>query len=124
MARMRVPPTPKPLVWLSGEVKTPPFSLEARIEAGVLLRRLQEGETLSLPHSRPMPDIGARCHELRIRDADKNWRIFYRIDSDAVVIAEVYPKTTERTPARIIAACRRRLAQYDQAIRDAKKTGR
>jgi phage-related protein len=121
---MRVPPTPKPLVWLSGEVKTPPFSLEARIEAGVLLRRLQEGETLSLPHSRPMPDIGARCHELRIRDADKNWRIFYRIDSDAVVIAEVYPKTTERTPARIIAACRRRLAQYDQAIRDAKKTGR
>jgi hypothetical protein len=36
--------TDKPLVWLHGEVKTPPFSQEARIETGVLLRRLQQGE--------------------------------------------------------------------------------
>jgi hypothetical protein len=40
--------TTKPLVWLHGEVKTPPFSQEARIEAGVLLRRLQQGENLEL----------------------------------------------------------------------------
>lgn len=33
----------KPLAWLYGEVKTPPFTPEARIEAGVLLRRLQRG---------------------------------------------------------------------------------
>jgi hypothetical protein len=26
--------TGKPLVWLKGDVKTPPFSAEARIEAG------------------------------------------------------------------------------------------
>ena len=31
----------KPVVWIAGEVKTPPFSKEARIEAGVLLRRLR-----------------------------------------------------------------------------------
>jgi hypothetical protein len=30
-----------PLVWLEGEVKTPPFSETARTEAGFLLRRLQ-----------------------------------------------------------------------------------
>ncbi|MGH2372677.1 MAG: type II toxin-antitoxin system RelE/ParE family toxin, partial [bacterium] len=41
----------KPLVWLHGEIKTPPFSATARIEAGVLLRRLQRGDRLSLPHS-------------------------------------------------------------------------
>lgn len=45
----------KPLRWLSGEVKTPPMSTEARREMGFLLRQLQEGENLSLPHSRPMP---------------------------------------------------------------------
>jgi len=28
----------KPLVWLHGAVRTPPFSVHARIEAGVLLR--------------------------------------------------------------------------------------
>jgi len=58
----------KPLVWLQGEIKTPPFSVEARIEAGTLLRRLQSGESIGLPHSRPMPSIGRRCHELRIPD--------------------------------------------------------
>ena len=45
----------KPLVWLKGEVKTPPFGEKARIEAGFLLRRLQQGDTLSLPQSRPRP---------------------------------------------------------------------
>jgi hypothetical protein len=43
----------KPLVWLRGEIKTPPFSAAARVEAGVLLRRLQRGEKLALPRSRP-----------------------------------------------------------------------
>src|SRR5258707_5571285 len=58
----------KPLVWLEGEVKTPPFSAEARLEAGGLLRRLQRGEKLSMPASRPMPNIRTGCHELRIID--------------------------------------------------------
>jgi len=53
----------KPLVWLHGEVRTPPLSTAARVETGVLLRRLQRGEMIGLPHSRPMPLIGARCHD-------------------------------------------------------------
>jgi len=84
----------KPLVWLAGEIKTPPFSLAARIAVGLLLRRLQQGELLSLPHSRPMSTIGLRCHELRINDNQVTWRIIYRIDSDAIVILEVFPKKT------------------------------
>ena len=39
----------KPLVWLHSEVKTPPFSAAARLEVGVLLRRLQRGERVSRP---------------------------------------------------------------------------
>ena len=103
----------KPLVWLRGEVKTPPFAFAARIEAGVLLRRLQRGENLSLPHSRPMPSIGPRCHELRIQDQDKSWRIVYRIDTDAIVILEVFRKTTRQTPTRVIEDCKRRLRNYE-----------
>ena len=61
----------KPIAWLHGKIKTPPFSKEARLEAGLLLRRLQKGETLSMPHSRPMQIIGKACHELRIKDKDK-----------------------------------------------------
>jgi phage-related protein len=104
----------KPLVWLHGTVKTPPFSLAARIEAGFLLRQLQQGESLGLPHSRPMPSIGSHCHELRVRDRDKIWRIIYRIDDDAIAIVEVFSKTTRTTPKSVIEICQKRLAQYDQ----------
>jgi phage-related protein len=106
----------KPLVWLKGQVKTPPFSKEARIEAGMLLRRLQRGESLGLPHSRPMPTIGRRCHELRIPDEDVTWRIIYRIDSDTIVIGEVFPKKSGKTPQKVIEICKQRFRKYDQAI--------
>ncbi len=105
--------TSKPLVWLHGEVKTPPFTQAARVETGVLLRQLQQGISLELPHSRPMPSIGGRCHELRIRDADKNWRIIYRIDDDAILILEVFNKTTRATPKTVIEVCKKRLKKYD-----------
>ena len=96
-------PKDKPLVWLSGEVKTPPFSQEARVEAGFQLRQLQAGQILAMPHSRPMPSIGVRCHELRIQDQSKTWRIIYRVDIDAIVIAEVFAKTTQATPNHVLA---------------------
>lgn len=104
----------KPLVWLHGEVKTPPFSKSARIETGFLLRRLQKGESLALPWSRPMVSIGPRCHELRIAEEGAQWRIVYRIDDDAIVIVEVFQKKTLKTPRRVIATCKRRLRSYDE----------
>ena len=103
----------KPLVWLHGEVRTPPLTTVARVEAGLLLRRLQRGESLGLPQSRPMPAIGGRCHELRIVDAAVTWRIVYRIDADAIVVAEVFAKKTRSTPLSVIDACKRRLRAYD-----------
>jgi len=107
----------KPLVWLHGEIKTPPFATEARIETGVLLRRLQRGESLRMPQSRPMSAIGRRCHELRVRDGAANWRIIYRMDGDAVVIGEVFAKKTRTTPKDVIATCKRRFREYDDACK-------
>jgi phage-related protein len=103
----------KPLVWLHGEIKTPPFSQDARIEVGVLLRRLLQGENIRMPHSKPMPSIGVHCHELRVRDAEQNWRIIYRIDDDAILIIEVFNKTTRATPDNVIEKCQKRLSKYD-----------
>jgi phage-related protein len=113
---MSMPHADKPLAWLHGEIKTPPLSSEARIEAGLLLRRLQRGERLGMPQSRPMPSVGARCHELRIVDDDLSWRIVYRLDRDAVIICEVFSKKTQATPKTVVETCQRRLAAYDSAI--------
>ncbi len=103
----------KPLVWLHGAVKTPPFSKKARIEAGILLRLLQRGELIEMPRSRPMPVIGPRCHELRITDANVSWRIVYRVDAEAIVLLEVFAKKTSKTPNRIINLCKKRIREYD-----------
>jgi phage-related protein len=107
---------------MHGEIKTPPFSSLARIEAGMLLRRLQEEELLSMPHSRPMPSIGLNCHELRINDEHKAWRILYRIEPDAIVVLEVFQKTTQQTPKQVIDTCKRRLANYLVLAADAQRT--
>jgi len=108
-------PIDRPLVWLHGEVKTPRFSREARLEAGFLLRRLQQGDRLAMPQSRPMPVVGARCHELRIVDSAATWRIVYRVDPDAIVIGEVFAKKTAVTPRAVIETCKRRFREYDDA---------
>ncbi len=108
----------KPLIWMAGEIKTPPFSSAARIEAGTLLRRLQLGENIGLPHVRPMPSIGRRCYELRVRDEQQNWRIVYRVDEDAIVIVEVFAKKSSATPTKTIETCRARLKAYDRLMKD------
>ena len=110
-----VSPKDKPLAWLHGEIKTPPMSRYARLEAGFLLRQLQRGELLSMPQSRPMPSIGRRCYELRINDANGTWRVVYRIDEDAIVILEVFAKKTGKTPKAVIGACQKRLKEYEDA---------
>ena len=99
-------------MWLHGEVKTPPFSHDARIEAGFLLRRLQNGESLGMPISRPLPSVGPNCHELRVVDRDATWRIVYHLASDAVVILEVFSKKTRTLPTQLASAARRRLREY------------
>jgi phage-related protein len=114
-------PTQKPLVWLQGEIKTPPFSAEGRQEAGMLLRQLQQGEQLGMPQAEPLPIVGPRCGALRVRDAEHNWRIMYRADVDAVLVLDVYSKKTRRIPDEVIARCKDRVKRYDEAVKAAKK---
>jgi phage-related protein len=110
--------TSKPLVWLHGEVKTPPFSLAARVEAGFLLRRLQNGERIEMPDSRPMPMIGTNCHELRVDDGDATWRLVYHVAVDAIVILEVFQKKSRTTPKHVIDVTRKRLREYQRIARE------
>jgi phage-related protein len=113
---MEVPNDSKEIVLFFGEIKTPPFSKSARSETGFLLRKIQEGEMLSMPESKPMPNIGKHCHELRVGDSENNkeWRIIYRIDKDEIVVFDVFQKTTQKTPQQIIDNCQKRIKTYDR----------
>jgi hypothetical protein len=96
----------KPVAWLRGELKTPPLSKGARVEAGTLLRRLQTGEKLSMPESRPLPTVDPRCHELRIDDiATKiEWRIVYYMGRHAIEILDMWTGHEQGTE-RDVQAC-------------------
>ena len=75
----------------------------------MLLRLLQEGNVLGMPQAVALPDVGVRCGSLRVRDAEHSWRIVYRIDTDAILILDVYCKKTRKIPVEVIERCRKRL---------------
>lgn len=90
----------------------------------MLLRLLQQGEQLGMPQSEPLPNVGKRCGALRVRDAEHNWRIMYRIDPDAILILEVYSKKTPKIPDEVIERCQHRLKRYDEVVKAAQKQHR
>jgi phage-related protein len=49
-----------------------------------------------------------------LKDGRSDWRIVYRLDADAVIIADVFTKSSRKTPKSMIAECKRRLKQYDE----------
>src|ERR1035437_9977697 len=104
----------KPLVWLKGEIRTPPFSVAARAVAGRLLRRLQRGERIGMPYARPIASLGTRCLELCVADGPLDWRVVCRADPDAIVVVDVFRKATQKMPRRTHATARDRLARYDR----------
>ena len=113
----QTPQGDKPLYVLHGQIKTPPMSAQARVEAGYNLQLVQQGEMLAMPVSRPMPAVGASCHELRIGDPELGieWRVIYCVDSDVVIVLDVFKKASRETPDRIKQACRERLSRYLRA---------
>jgi len=64
-----------------------------------------------------MPTIGPRCHELRIADRATGtaWRIIYRVDADAIIIADTFAKKARTTPKAVLSRAARRFRRYDEA---------
>ena len=87
----------------------------------MLLRLLQDGELVGIPQAEPLPNVGPRCGALRVRGAEHNWRIMYRVDADAILILEVYSKKTRKIPDEVIKRPKGRLKRYDDAVKAAKK---
>ena len=76
------------------------------------LARLDAGLTLSMPLSRPMPDIGKGVHELRLRDRAGVYRVFYFLRRhSSVYLIHAMKKTTQATPAHTFALVKKRLKE-------------
>src|SRR6185369_15387558 len=79
---------------------------------GELLRILQEGITLGMPTSRPMPSVAQGVDELRAKDASGQYRAFYLKKSSAgILVLRAFHKKTQETPQSEIKLARRRLQE-------------
>lgn len=88
------------------------FPLAVRADLADALARLDEGHTLSMPLSRPMPSIGAGVHELRLRDRSGVYRTVYAlIRGGTVVVVHAFKKTTQATARRNIELASQRLKE-------------
>ena len=76
------------------------------------LFRLQMGERISMPVSRPMPAVSAGVAELRVKGRDGIFRVFYYLASPkGVLVFHAFDKKTERTPPLEIELARKRLKE-------------
>ncbi len=91
------------------------FPVAAREDLADAVARLEQGHSLSMPLSRPMPSIGAGVHELRLRDRAGTFRVIYAvITKSGVVLLHAFKKTSEKTPQRNVEIARTRLKEVRQ----------
>jgi phage-related protein len=88
------------------------FPEDARALLGRELFRLQMGETLQMPVSRPMPSVTTGVAELRVRDENGIYRVFYYTASArGILVFHAFVKKTQRTPPLEIELARKRLKE-------------
>ncbi len=76
------------------------------------LARLDEGHTLSMPLSRPMPAIGSGVHELRLKDRSGAYRTVYALrNARMVYVIHGFKKTTRAAPRKNIELAQQRLKE-------------
>jgi phage-related protein len=88
------------------------FPEEARARLGRELFRLQMGEAVSMPISRPMPSVATGVAELRVRDQNGIFRAFYySASARGILVFHAFAKKTQSTPLLEIELARKRLKE-------------
>lgn len=101
----------KRVIWDKAAIETiRSFSAEVRQEIGVLLRILQDGGQLGMPQSRPMKQVASSAFELRVKDRDGIYRVFYVLfDKHRIMVPHAFTKKTQKTPLQEIETAQKRL---------------
>jgi phage-related protein len=91
------------------------FPEEIRGDLADAISRLELGQTLSMPLSRPMPGIGKRVHELRFRDRSGIYRVIYYLEgAGTVYLLHAFSKKSRQTPQQNIKIAKKRLGEVIQ----------
>lgn len=92
------------------EINDLPIEVRGRLADAIA--RLERGHQLSMPLSRPMPDIGKGVYELRFRHRSGIYRVIYFMaGSGEIWLIHAFIKKTEKTPHESINTSRKRLGR-------------
>ena len=88
------------------------FPHDVRREIGKAIWDLQEGHSLGMPLSRPMPSVAQGVFELRVRDREGIYRAFYYTKSPrGILVFHAFQKKAQQTPEQEIKLGRKRLME-------------
>lgn len=106
-------PPPKPVIFQPralADLREMPAAI--RHALGRLLRHVQHGRSLSMPHSLPMPIVALGVDELRVKDESGQYRAFVvRKTPRGILVLHVFMKKSRETPRDAIELARRRLKE-------------
>ena len=72
--------------------------------------KLKTGLNLSMPLSRPMPDVGKGVHELQLKDRSGQYRVIYVLKiGDAIYLIHASKKTSAKTPKKNVEIVKKRI---------------
>lgn len=94
----------KQVIWHStARIEIKKFTKEVKHELGYLIYRLQKGDILNMPLSKPIPAVGSGVSELRFKGSDGAYRVFYYLKSkEGILIIHCFKKKSQKTPLREI----------------------
>lgn len=88
------------------------FPEEIRGDIADAAARLEEGQMLSMPLSRPMSSIGRGVHELRFKDRAGIFRVVYvLVGAGTVWFIHAFQKKSEKTPQEDIDIAKKRIRE-------------
>lgn len=88
------------------------FPKPARRIVGEALLTLQNGATIGMPLSRAIATVAPGVSELRAKDREGIYRVFYFTRSQqGILVFHAFTKKTQRTPPHEIAIARKRLKE-------------
>jgi phage-related protein len=99
------------------QIKTWPVDIKK--ELGVVLMRLQQGETIGMPDVRRMASVSRGVCEIRIQGKDGAYRTFFVLmQAHGVVVFHAFKKKTQKTPLKEIETARKRLKEILEDLED------
>ncbi len=88
------------------------MGIDIRLRIAELLDLVAHGEGLEMPVSRPMPSIANGVHELRVKDASGQYRVFYYTKvRDEILVFHCFKKKTSATPKKELDLAKKRLKE-------------